>query len=513
MKKRFQLFALLLAAVLLSACSESTNSFTWFVDAIPTNLDPQIASSNADLIACTNLYSGLLREDENGDLQNDLCESYTVSADGLTYTFTLKEGLVYNQRSTVSTEYILTASDFVFAFERIFSAQTNSPYTDVFSAIMNSANVLSGAYPASTLGVSAPNDSTVVFTLSYPDDNFLSALALPAASPCNEEFFESTGGTYGLSSSCVLSSGSFYLYNWTSTGLFLRRTPSGSLIDNLRLVENSDLTGMSAEELILAEKCTAALDDSATATTLNSISYSDTTWCLLYNMNTVLANEDLRKALSAVALQTDLPESNIFSTDIDGLIPSGIDVEGVDYREDAGNVMPSLPTASESFALALESLTVSEMQKITLLLPDTADVAAYATLLNSAWQKELSLFFSLEIVDEETFAARLLAEDYTLALAPVTINSTDLVSFLSSFSGGTVNYYNSEYSALLATANAADGADKRDALATAERTLLADCALTPLFSQEKRLLLASGVSHLVFDPYGPIIDATYAEKK
>ena len=46
--------------------------------------------------------------------------------------------------------------------------------------------------------------------------------------PCDEEFFNSTRGTYGLNASSTLSSGSFYIYNWTASGLFLRRAPSGS---------------------------------------------------------------------------------------------------------------------------------------------------------------------------------------------------------------------------------------------------------------------------------------------
>ena len=58
---------------------------------------------------------------------------------------------------------------------------------------------------------------------------------LARAMPCDEEFFNSTRGTYGLTSASTLSSGSFYLYNWTSGGLFLRRAASGEQIDSLRL--------------------------------------------------------------------------------------------------------------------------------------------------------------------------------------------------------------------------------------------------------------------------------------
>ena len=96
--------------------------------------------------------------------------------------------------------------------------------------------------------------------------------------PCDEAFFESTRGTYGLTAKTTLSSGSFYLYNWTASGLFLRRDVSSPMIGSLRLVQNTGSTGKSAAQLIADEKCSAALDDTGEDTSLQSVDYSDTTW-------------------------------------------------------------------------------------------------------------------------------------------------------------------------------------------------------------------------------------------
>ena len=123
--------AVLAAAFLfaLTGCGSSTNSasFTWFVDSIPANLDPQVASGASDVIACENLYGTLVRKDPDGELVPGLCEKWTVSSDGLTYTFTLKDGLTYAAAKGAATEYDITAEDFVFAFRRIFHAETASP--------------------------------------------------------------------------------------------------------------------------------------------------------------------------------------------------------------------------------------------------------------------------------------------------------------------------------------------------------------------------------------------------
>ena len=238
MKHLFRLTAAFLTVLLLLAltgCGSGSNSFTWFVDTIPANLDPQVASTASDVIACENLYSGLVRKDPDGEIEPALCERWEQSADGRTYTFYLKDGLTYTAAKGTAAEYAITAEDFVFAFRRMFRADTNSPYAVEFSALENSAEVLAGQMPESALGVSASGPLTLVFRLNSADENFLSKLTLPGAMPCDEEFFNSTRGTYGLTAKTTLSSGPFYLYNWTSGGLFLRtlrhphrQPPSGS---------------------------------------------------------------------------------------------------------------------------------------------------------------------------------------------------------------------------------------------------------------------------------------------
>ena len=214
---RFSAVVLTIAFVFaLTGCGSGSNSFTWFVDSIPANLDPQVASASADVIACENLYSGLVRKDPSGKYEPALCERWEKSSDGLTYTFYLKDGLTYTAAKGNATDYAITAEDFVFAFRRLFRAETNSPYAVEFAALENSAAVLAGQMPESALGVTASGPLTLVFHLSSADDNFLEKLTLPGAMPCDEEFFNSTRGTYGLNASSTLSSGSFYIYNWTA---------------------------------------------------------------------------------------------------------------------------------------------------------------------------------------------------------------------------------------------------------------------------------------------------------
>ena len=522
MKHFLRFTAAVLAAAFLFALtgcggSSGSNSFTWFVDTIPANLDPQVASSAADVIACENLYGGLVRKNADGEIVPDLCESWTVSADGLTYTFTLKDGLTYTAAKGAATDYAITAEDFVFAFRRMFRADTNSPYAVEFSAIQNGPAVLAGQADESTLGVSASGPLTLVFHLSSKDDTFLSKLTLPGAMPCDEEFFTSTRGTYGLTTKTTLSSGSFYIYNWTANGLFLRRSAESPLIDSLRLVQNTSSTDKSAAQLIADDKCSAALDESGAQTSLRSVSYSDTTWALLFNSaeGSVFANEQLRQALAGIARENaDVPASGLY-TAANGLVPDGLTVDGIDYRGSAGNPLPTITDPRALYMNARQGMATSDFSGVTLLIPKEAGLTELAEQINSAWQKDCSLFFSIEEVAQEDFDARLASGNYTIALAPIHAEGGSVYQMLQQFTaegGGLTGYSDPLYTERLAESAQQTGKARCALLAECERQLLESCTVVPLLGQQKRLLVADGITGLVFDPFTPVLDLTYAQK-
>lgn len=505
-------------AFLLAGCggSSASTSFTWFVDNIPANLDPQVATKAEDVIACENLYGGLVRRNASGELVPDLCERWEISSDGLIYTFYLKSGLTYTGTKGAATDYAITAEDFVYAFRRVFDPQTASPYAVEFSAIQNSAAVLDGTADPGTLGVSAIGELTLVFRLSERDDTFLSKLTLPGAMPCDEAFFESTRGTYGLSSTSTLSSGSFYIYNWTASGLFLRRAPSDSLIDSLRLVQNTNSAGQSAAELIANEKCSAAPDDTAAPTTLTSLSYSDTTWSLLFNCSSVFASTELRQALASAARgAAEVPDGGLYAA-ANGLVPDGLTVDGMNYRDTAGDVTPAAMDARALYLTARQTLTTSDFNKVSLMVPAGSGVTSAAEEINGVWQKEFSLFFSVEEVDEETFAKRLAEGDYTIALAPISAEGGSVYNMLNQFTaagGGLTGYADSLYATQLQASTQATGSSRCRLLGDCERQLLSDAVAVPLFAQQKRLLIAPGIQNLIFDPFGPVLDLTYTTKE
>ena len=116
------------------------------------------------------------------------------------------------------------------------------------------------------------------------------------------------------------------------------------MIGSLRLVQNTGSTGKSAAQLIADEKCSAALDDTGEDTSLQSVDYSDTTWALLFNSaeDSVFADQELRQALAGIARENvDVPSSGLY-TAAEGLVPTGLSVDGIDYRKSARNPLPTI---------------------------------------------------------------------------------------------------------------------------------------------------------------------------
>ncbi len=136
------------------------------------------------------------------DLATDLG---TVSEDGLTYTFTLKDGIKFGP--PLSRE--ITSADVAYAFERIGTESLVAQYGFYYTVIEGMAEFTAGE--ADTIsGIATPDDKTISFTLTAPTGDFLYRLAMPAAGPAPKEVAGcfTKAGDYGR---YVISSGPYML--------------------------------------------------------------------------------------------------------------------------------------------------------------------------------------------------------------------------------------------------------------------------------------------------------------
>jgi len=194
-----------LPALAQDAIKQGGDIVITYKDDIAT-LDPAVGYDWVNWSMIKSLYSRLMDYTPGTpDLIPSLAESFTVSPDGLTYTFKLRKGVKFTNGRE------LVASDVKYSIERAVDPKTQGPGAGFFGAIKGFDTVTGGT--STTLeGIATPDDQTVVFTLSRPDATFLHVLAINFASVVPKEAVEAAAGDFGKK---PVGSGTFVLKEWT----------------------------------------------------------------------------------------------------------------------------------------------------------------------------------------------------------------------------------------------------------------------------------------------------------
>ncbi len=170
-------------------------------------LDPAIGYDWQNWSMINSMFTRLMDyKPGTSELFPSLAESYTVSPDGLTYTFKL------NPKAKFTNGRNVVATDVKYSIERAVNPATKGPGSGFFHSIAGSDDLTSGK--AQTIsGIEAVDDSTVKFTLSQPDATFLNVLALNFASVVPKEVAEAEGADFGKK---PVGSGAYILKEWVS---------------------------------------------------------------------------------------------------------------------------------------------------------------------------------------------------------------------------------------------------------------------------------------------------------
>jgi oligopeptide transport system substrate-binding protein len=173
----------------------------------PDTLDPQRARTDAAFNILRDLFEGLTTIGPDGEPRPAAAESWQVSEDGLEYTFRLREGLRWSNGDA------LVAADYVAGMRRLVDPATASPYAQVFDPVVNAAAIVRGKAPPAALGVSAPDERTVVIRLQHPAPYLLGLLAQPGTFPVHGPSLAEHGNEHARPGRLV-SNGAFVLSDW-----------------------------------------------------------------------------------------------------------------------------------------------------------------------------------------------------------------------------------------------------------------------------------------------------------
>ena len=220
LKKRLIGTGLVLATgILLSACGQSntdTSTYSSTFSANPTTFNYLIDYYADNTAVITNLVDGLLENDSYGNLVPALAEDWSVSSDGLTYTYKLRKDAKWYTAD--GEEYAsVKAQDFVTGIK--YAADNKGQAMDLIQNSIKGLNdyVTGVTNDFSTVGVKALDDYTVEYTLTRPEPYWNSKTTNSILFPVNEEFLKSKDKDFGtLTPDSILYNGPYLLKDFTS---------------------------------------------------------------------------------------------------------------------------------------------------------------------------------------------------------------------------------------------------------------------------------------------------------
>src|SRR5262245_21128117 len=170
-----------------------------------TTLDPQIGYDWQNWSVIRSIFGRLMGyKPGTTELEPDLAESYSLSDDGRTYTFKLRDNVKFHNGR------VMKASDVKYSLERAVDPVTQSPGGGYYSMIKGFDEVIAGK-ARELSGIATPDDKTVIFTLTRPDATFLHLLALNFASVVPKEEVEKTDTEFGKR---PVGTGAFKFIDW-----------------------------------------------------------------------------------------------------------------------------------------------------------------------------------------------------------------------------------------------------------------------------------------------------------
>lgn len=513
------LFLFLFITAFLTSCKEDDGSghiFKMNIENNPQNLDPQMAVDSESIMVITNMMEGLMKTDASGAIVPAAAESFSMSEDGLIYTFYLKQNRMWESLAEDFSAPV-TADDFVFAFQRIFDAKTESPHSGDFLCIKNSSLVLNGTKPINELGVRAVDENTVEFTLDYPYYNFLGLLTETSAMPCCRAFFEFTNGKYGMAADACASNGAFYLKEWNydpywdNNYLIMRRNKSYSEMDYVFPYSiNFFITGdSSADEesfssgdtdCFITEKYNEKLFEEN-----NNIGKSVKTVGLLINSkNEYFRNKSLREAL-AKSINRD-SYSHLLSeqsTAAYGIIPGSITIQGKSYRDLSPDRLLSVYDANSAqlWENAMRSAGIESVDdvKITVSEEFLSQEAIYN--ITDKWRSDLLFNCGVETVSKIEYDDKIDSGSFSIALVEIRADKNSPNDFLAMFCGNALFTGSAKLALDINDLKTSESLSKGvDQIRNAESDIIEDYIFIPICYENEYLLYNDKSTDLTYYP-------------
>jgi len=514
-----------LAAVLLASCSPgpappaggTANELARGNGAEPDSLDPQLARMDSALTILRDAYEGLTAIGRDGGVEPAVAEGWEVSGDGLTWRFRLRDDARWSNGDPVE------AADFVAAWRRLVDPATASQYAQMLESVENARAIVTGQAAPSSLGVEEDGPRTLVVRLEQPTAYFPALLSHPSSFPVHRPSLAS-GATDFARPGKAVTNGAYVPLEW-QVGAFVRavrnphfREAASTAIESVRYYHVTDpvteLTRYRAGGLDvtytlpagqLARWPEARRDELNTGPQLGIYYYG-----LAVDRPPFRDNRKLRLALAMAVDREILVEKVLGDGEIAayGWVPPG--VAGYEAQRFPWADWPAERRLAEARRLYAEAgYSPGRPASFQLSYNKSPLHDRIALAVSAMWKQWLGAEVTLRAEEFRVLKQTIDSREVEVFRASWIADYNDAYSFLQVLRGGfginLPRYGSAAYDGLLDEAALAVAGDRAALLAAAERQLLEDVPLVPLFFYVSKHLVAPRVEGW----YGNVMNVTY----
>lgn len=473
----------------------------------PETLDIHKSSGVTEANIQRDMFEGLLVEDASGKLQPGMAEKWEISSDGKVYTFHLRDAL-WSDGTPV------TADDFVFAYRRALDPATASDYAFILWPIENAESYSKGtSKDPAQVGVKAISPKTLEIRLRAPTPYFLGLLTHPMTFPLPQKAVQTAGNAW-IKPENIRCNGAYCLSEWQPQAhVKLTKNPhyrraKDIAIDTVYYIptedQNSELKRFRAGELDITNDVPA--DQIKTVQQDFPKEFRNTpyigTYYYAFNLQQppFKDNPKLTRAL-ALAIDRDILTDKITQG---GEIPAWGWLPAVDnYTQQSMEEKALDKAAREQRAKELYAESGYGPDKpleVEILYNTSDNNKKLAVAIAAMWKQVLGVKTTLRNEEWKVYLNSRRQKQFQVVRASWIGDYNDAHTFLSLFKSdvgemNTSGYANPEYDRLLKEAESqADPQKRREAMEQAERVLLADTPIIPIYFNTSQHLVSSKVT-------------------
>lgn len=512
----------------------NTAGFTVQYGSNPETLDPALNSAIDGANTIITIFEPLLLINENNEVIGGQAESWEASEDGLTWTFTMRDGLKWSDGTD------LNAKDFEYSFKRMVDPNTAAPYAETCLGMIDGFEEAAGFPDADgnptvdpnpeALNVKASEDGkTLTIVLSYPCSYFDKMAAFATMSPVQQATVEANGDSWCTSADTFVSNGPYMITDWTpSERIVLTKNPnyvggwdSSKIVSDtitLLLLEDSSASFAaynSGEAQLIKDVPTDEIP-SLTKAEDGGDFYVDTilgTYYVSLNLQRdAFKDAKVRKALS-LAIDRDYVANTIMQgtyTTADSIVGPGI-VDESGYFHDNGNAPYISADYEANLAEAkklLEEAGYPNGEGYPTIEYSTNDAGYHVPLaeyLQQAWG-DLGITLTINKMEWSSFTPARRAGEYDVARNGWVMDYNDPSNMLDLFCSGNGNndgkYSNPDFDAAIDASKVADSAEHFAQLHKAEDILMEDMGCLPIAYYNDYWLQSPTLKGTWHSPYG-----------